>query len=275
MERIFAVNTNTYHGFTVDDALEGIARAGFRYVEIAAVRNWTEHIMPDMPDAEIERIQAKAKSLGLTFIGMSGHCNLMDAERLNDFRANMALAHRLGCKYIVSSTGEAHFGKDEKFADDVLAANIKALIPYLEKYNMTLAIETHGEYGTGESIYNVTKLTGSDRAGVCYDTANCVFYGGVRPEEEVLKCLPALKYVHLKDKVGYDNVWNFPAVGKGELKLAEFIKLVEEHGFDGPYSIEIEYTADFTNRPKVPEDLNVQNQAVQDSYDHLHSLGLI
>ena len=51
MERIFAVNTNTYHGFTVDDALEGIARAGFRYVEIAAVRNWTEHIMPDMPDA--------------------------------------------------------------------------------------------------------------------------------------------------------------------------------------------------------------------------------
>lgn len=157
----------------------------------------------------------------------------------------------------------------------MLAANIKALIPDLEKYNMTLAIETHGEYGTGESIYNVTKLTGSDRAGVCYDTANCVFYGGVRPEEEVLKCLPALKYVHLKDKVGYDNVWNFPAVGKGELKLAEFIKLVEEHGFDGPYSIEIEYTADFTNRPKVPEDLNVQNQAVQDSYDHLHSLGLI
>ena len=47
MTNIFAVNTNTYHGFTVDQALEGIAAAGFKNIEIATVRSWTEHIMPE------------------------------------------------------------------------------------------------------------------------------------------------------------------------------------------------------------------------------------
>ena len=112
MKNIFAVNTNTYHGFTVDQALEGIAAAGFKNIEIATVRSWTEHIMPEYEEAEIARIAKKAADFGLHFVGMSGHCNLMDAERLEDFKKNMALAHRLGAKTIVSSTGEAHFGKD-------------------------------------------------------------------------------------------------------------------------------------------------------------------
>ena len=95
MKNIFAVNTNTYHGFTVDQALEGIAAAGFKNIEIATVRSWTEHIMPEYEEAEIARIAKKAADLGLHFVGMSGHCNLMDAERLEDFKKNMALAHRL------------------------------------------------------------------------------------------------------------------------------------------------------------------------------------
>ena len=56
---------------------------------------------------------------GLDCIALSGHCNLTDETRLNDFRANMALARRFGAQYIISYR-EAHFGKDEAFADDVL-----------------------------------------------------------------------------------------------------------------------------------------------------------
>ena len=74
----------------------------------------------------------------------------------------MALAHRFGAKWIISSTGEAHFGKDERITDDVLIENIKALLPDLEKYGMKLGIEVHGEYGTGEKILNIVKGVGSD-----------------------------------------------------------------------------------------------------------------
>ncbi len=275
MGSIIAVNTNTFHGFSVDQALEATAAAGFKYVELAAVRGWTPHIMPDAGEAELQRVEGKLKDLGLTCIAVSGHCNLTDEARLNDFRDNIALAHRFGAKWIISSTGEAHFGKDEHFTDDILIKNIKALLPDLEKYDMKLGIEVHGEYGTGELIYNVVKGVGSDRVGVNYDTANVVFYGGKVPNEEIKTCLAGVNFVHLKDKVGFDNVWNFPALGKGDIDLVGFIHYINENGYDGPLSIEIEYTGEFTMRDKAEGDYEYVLGILKDSYAYLNENGLI
>ncbi len=275
MKDIISVSTNTYHGFTVDQALEGIAAAGFKYVELTAVRNWTEHIMPELPEEELSRIQTKMKDLGLSCIAVSGHCNLTDPERLNDFRANMALAKRFGASYIISSTGEAHFGKDEAFTDDVLIENIKALVPDLERLGLKLGIEVHGEYGTGESLARIVRGVGSPLVGVNFDTANVVFYGGKDPMDDLKTCVKETNFVHLKDKVGMNNTWNFPAVGKGELKLLEIIQYLKDQGKQLPLSIEIEFTEDFTMRDKVAGDLEKANQAVKDSFDYLHKNRLI
>ena len=275
MKHIVSVSTNTYHGFSVDEALEGIARAGFQYVELTAVRGWTEHIMPDHDEAQLKHVEDKLKDLGLACIAVSGHCNLTDAERLNDFRANMALAHRFGAKWIISSTGEAHFGKDERFADDVLIANLKVLVPDLEKYDLKLGIEIHGEYGTGEKILNLVKGVGSDRVGINYDTANVVFYGGKVPDEEIKTCYEGVNYVHLKDKVGIDNGWNFPAVGSGDLNLTGFLNFLDGKGYEGPLSVEIEFTQDYTMNPKKPGDLAICDKAVQDSFDFFHKSGIV
>jgi sugar phosphate isomerase/epimerase len=274
MKNVVSVSTNTYHGFSVDEALEGIARAGFKFVELTAVRGWTEHIMPDQSEAQLKHVEDKLRELGLSCAAVSGHCNLTDAERLNDFRENMALAHRFGAKWIISSTGEAHFGKDERITDDVLIANIKALVPDLEKYDLRLGIEVHGEYGTGEKILKIVKGVGSDRVGINYDTANVVFYGGKVPNEEVKTCHEGVNYVHLKDKVGFDNGWNFPAVGSGDLDLLGFIGFMREKGYEGPLSIEVEFTADYTMNPKKPGDLAVCDKAVKDSFDFLHAHGI-
>ena len=275
MKRIIAVNSNCYHGYTIEEAVAGIRKAGFHYIELTATKGWTEHVFPDMPFERLLAIQDLLRQNELIPFGMSGHCNLMDAERLEDFKKNMALAHRLGAKAIVSSTGEAHFGKDEKFADDVLIENITTLLPLLEEYDMTLCLETHGEYGTGESLYRIAQGVGSHRVGVCYDTANVVFYGGVRPEEEIKACAYCVKFVHLKDKIGYDNVWNFPAVGSGELKLLDVIEYLNSRNFYGPFSMEVEYTGDFATKEKTEEDLVYVNAQVKSAYEYLASKGLV
>ena len=43
-KRIIAVNSNCYHGYSIEDALEGIHVAGFHYVELTATKGWTEHV---------------------------------------------------------------------------------------------------------------------------------------------------------------------------------------------------------------------------------------
>ncbi|MEG1657372.1 MAG: sugar phosphate isomerase/epimerase, partial [Christensenellaceae bacterium] len=92
MKNIIAVNTNCYHGFSLNEALEGIAAAGFHYVELTAVRGWTEHVMPDMSKEQLEAVKQKMKSLDIQAISLSGHCNLMEEERLEDFERNIELA---------------------------------------------------------------------------------------------------------------------------------------------------------------------------------------
>jgi sugar phosphate isomerase/epimerase len=268
MENKAAINLNSYHGFNVDEALEGAAAAGFRYVELCAVKGWTENVMPDTDKSELDRIKKKMADLNLTALALGGHCNLMDKVRLGDFRKNIALAAEFGCTYIISSAGEAHFGKNEKFVDDILVENIRSLLPDLEKTGITLALEVHGdEYGTGSSLRPVVEKVGSDLFGVNYDTGNALFYGGKLCHEEIKDCYDIVKYVHLKDKIGGSKEWNFPAVGKGELKLGEFMDFLKSKGYKGPYSVEIEYTENFTMNAKKPGDIDIANQAVKDSFD--------
>ena len=44
MGRIIAVNSNCYHGYSIEQAIDGIAAAGFRYIELTATKGWTEHV---------------------------------------------------------------------------------------------------------------------------------------------------------------------------------------------------------------------------------------
>ena len=38
MGRIIAVNSNCYHGYSIEQAIDGIAAAGFRYIELTATK---------------------------------------------------------------------------------------------------------------------------------------------------------------------------------------------------------------------------------------------
>ena len=274
MTNLLLAHTNSYHGFSLEEAIKGIAAAGFKHVELSAVKGWTEHVMPDMSDEDLEGVKRLLADHGITAVALSGHCNLMEEQRLDDFRRSIELAAKLGCRYIVTSTGEAHFGEDEERNDDELIRNIKSLLPSLEKHGIILAIETHGEvYGTGTSLYAITQAVGSELVSVNFDTANCFFWGGAQPMDDIRTCVNGVRYVHLKDKIGPQKEWNFPGSGNGELPLREFIEYMGANGYEGPYSVEIEYTEEFCMRDKdQPGDIDIANKEMADSYKFLSSI---
>ena len=132
MNRIIAVNSNCYHGFSIEEAIAGIKAAGFRYIELTATKGWTEHVFPDQSFERLLEVKDLLDEAGLIPFAMSGHCNLMDTERIGDFIKNIRLAAFFGCDYIVSSIGEAHL-KDNAVADnETVAGYIRALVPHLE-----------------------------------------------------------------------------------------------------------------------------------------------
>ena len=267
MKRKIGVNSNCYHGYRIEEALEGIARAGFHYVELTATKGWTEHVFPDQTFEYLDGLREKMKALKLTPYAMSGHCNLMDRERLEDFIMNIKLAAFFGCEYIVSSVGEAHLQDKEKTSNELVAEHIRLLLPYLEKYGINLVLESHGEHAVGAVLKDITDRVGSGRVGINYDTANVIFYGDVRPEEDIDSCMEDVKYMHLKDKAGETREWNFPALGQGNVDFPQIFWKLRQAGNDCPFSIEIEFT------PDGPGSLEAVNQAVKDSAEYLKGQG--
>ena len=55
-----------HHGFSVDEALEGIAKARFPPRGTDRRARLDQHVMPDMPTEELDRIDEKCGSRGWT-----------------------------------------------------------------------------------------------------------------------------------------------------------------------------------------------------------------
>lgn len=268
MKRIIAVNSNCYHGYSIEEAIEGIQAAGFHYIELTATKGWTEHVFPTMSFNYLCSVQDKLKAADIRPFSMSGHTNLMDTERIGDFLANMRLAAFFGCDYIVSSIGEAHLKDNAVAPNDEVARHIRDLLPYLKQYNLQLVLENHGEHSTGQIIKEIVNLVDSPLVRVNYDTANVIYFAGIDPTQDLPACVDKVAYLHVKDKLEGQGGWNFPALGEGTVDFPKLLNILAAAKNDSPFSIEIEFTK------AGPKDLAEVNQAVKDSASYLKSLGL-
>jgi len=74
-----------------------------------------------------------------------------------------------------------------------------------------------------------------------FDTANIYYYNeGVDVAEEMKKILEYIEGVHLKDSNGKPRTWHFPALGEGIVNFPIVRELLNNRGFFGPFTIEIE-----------------------------------
>jgi sugar phosphate isomerase/epimerase len=268
MGRVIAVNSNCYHKYPVEDAIDGIARAGFSYIELTATKGWTEHVFPSMDFSYLCSVRRRIKDAGLSPFAMSGHTNLMDPGRAGDFLDIMQLAAFFGCGYIVSSVGEAHLADRASAPDEGAAGRISALLPSLREYGLTLALEIHGEHGTGRRMAGIVGMVGSPLVTINYDTANAIFYGGVDLEGDIDYCVDKIGFMHLKDKAGAREEWNFPALGCGCVDFPMIFKKLEGHGNLCPLSIEIEFG------PEGSHGAGEADEAVRRSREYLESVGM-
>jgi len=80
-------------------------------------------------------------------------------------------------------------------------------------------------------------------------------------------CVDKTGYVHLKEKAGGRQAWDFPALGKGYVPFPGIFKMLDDNDNLSPFSIEIEFTAEGA------KDLAEVNQAVMDSAEYLRAQG--
>lgn len=259
-------HTNSYHTYSLEQALDGIAAAGFKYVELSAVRGWTEHVPLDADEKTLGKIQRMLNERGLIAVSLSGHSDLTTKEGLKDALRALDLAERLGIGIMNTAVG-GHYSEQEDEAG--FMANINELADAAAAKNITIGIEIHGDVtGNGKKAAAVIEKIGRPNIRLNYDSANCEFWGDARAEDDLQYALPYLVHSHLKDTVGGYRVWNFPAIGKGRVDFDNLLRQFKRGGYTGPHTVEIE----FKGEPWPP--LEAVNKAMKDSYRALSALGL-
>jgi L-ribulose-5-phosphate 3-epimerase len=258
-----AGHTNSYHTYSFDDALAGIAGAGFKGVELSAVPGWTEHVdLDDDPAA----VRDKLDGYGLEAVSLSGHSDLTTRDGLEHGVKAVRWAGRYGLPVVNTAVG-GHQSADENEA--AFLANINELADAAEAAGVVVALEIHGDIMASSDVtLPLLEKIGRDSVKVNYDTANVEFYSGDTAIEDLPKITGELAHVHLKDTTGGKGNWNFPAIGDGTVDFGRVISILRDAGYSGPYSVEIEFQGE-----PWPS-LDDVNAAMRRSYDRLSSLGL-
>jgi len=241
MERVVLGSTIVFAPYTIDQALEGLAEAGYHACEIGAVKGWFEHIDPDTAsDGEIDRIAGRLADLGLRPVSLSGHAQLQTDEGAARFGRAIDIAAALGMEVVNTYTGDATTEEER----EAYFTNVAALCDRAAGYGLKIGMETDSNMlPTAElGIAILDRINRPDVLGFNYDPGNVVYYAGADPLTDVRFALSRLVHFHFKDKVGGKGVFNFPPPGDGELDMTGLLAILAEAGYTGPISAEVEFS---------------------------------
>ena len=223
--------------YTLEEALRGLAEAGFEHVEIGAVKGFIEHLDPDEPDVEgCRRLLAEH---GLTCVSMSGHAPLHQEIGKRRLTNVLRAGQELGIQVLNTFTGDAE--SPEEIA--AFMANVREIADEAQAAGIRLCIETDSNLlPTAEIGRPILDEIGHDWVQFNYDPGNVRYYTGAVPEQDLEFALDRLGHFHLKDQRGGKDVKDFPPLGEGDVDIPHILRRLRETGFSGPVSMEIEFT---------------------------------
>jgi L-ribulose-5-phosphate 3-epimerase len=260
-----AGHTGSYYSYSANDAFAGIAAAGFKHVELSAVPGAVEHVDVHADPADAKAVLA---DYGLEAVSISGHSILTTQEGLDHGLAVVKWADAYGIPIVNTAVG-GH-APDTEEDEALFLGNIGTLADAAQAAGITIALEIHGDLmASGEKSRPLLERIGHPSIKVNYDTANVEYYAGVSAADDIATIADMVGHVHLKDARGGQGSWDFPAIGEGHVDFEKVLSVLRDAGYDGPYSVEIEFTGTVPWPP-----LEDVNEAMRVSYENLKKLGL-
>lgn len=268
MKNKIGVAAAIYDSFGIEKAFKSTSENGFKFIELVYAKGFVEKLIKkpeEMNKKDLNIILNLSKKYSVNVYAVSVCFYFGDKNAVNRLKKVIDVAKLLGANTIVTDTGEIKEDEDDK--KKVFYKDIKEIANYAMLNDITVCFEIHGGWcSNGKQGAEIIKTINHPNIRLNYDTANVIFYGGGRPEEDIVNALPYMAFMHLKDKSGKDNEWNFPALGEGNINFKKIFNLIKD--YDGPISIEVELTQEEHSLKEI-------NDAYKKSYNFLKRYGYI
>ncbi len=209
------------------EALKELKRAGVNNAEINAPA-----------DGDYAALAKYAADAGVQITTLSSDTQLDDAEQVARLERAIAGAKSLGVSVIFLAAAL----KSASYEQGVEI--LKGLAAKAAQAGVTLSLETHPPFAANAVLAQKTvEAVNSKGLGYNYDTANIYYYNakGIDTVSELKKALPYIRSVHLKESAkGEPFTFDFPVFGAGIVDFAEVFRVLDAHGYTGPYTMELE-----------------------------------
>ena len=213
------------YGKFQDEALDHIKGLGLHYVFMSIPK-------PEEVDAVKQQLDAK----GLKALVVRGDTDLSKEASVEELGVQFETCKRLGVEYMFLSP-KRHDAPFEVIYDRLRkAGNLAA------KNGVILVLETHPDLGTNGEVHVATmKAINHPSVRVNFDTANITYYNhDTDAVTELKNCMEYVATIEVKDHNGAFETWNFPALGEGIVDFPGVFKVLRDHGYSGPVTLEVE-----------------------------------
>lgn len=222
------------------------------------------HVFIHVPPAEqAETIQKQLARHGLKPVVMRGDADLSTETGLGRLAEQLRTCQKMEVKYLFLSV------KRREATEQVIYERLRQAGEIAKQHGVIITLETHPEFGTnGDVQLKTMRRVNHPNVRINFDTGNIHYYNrGTDAPTELRKIIDYVATVEVKDHNGEFESWHFPALGRGKVNLAEVLRILREHGYAGPVTMEIEGIQGVRrNRREVEQD-------IADSAAYLRSLG--
>jgi len=209
--------------------------AGWAHLRQIGVKYVFMSVPPrDEVDAALEKLQG----LGLKPLVLRGSADLSKDTFVEEITPQLAACEKMGVKYMFLSAKRKDTPKERAYE------RLRAAGDVAKRHGVVIALETHPDLGTNGDVQRET-MQGVNHPNirVNFDTANITYYNkDTSAVSELAKSAGFVGTVEFKDHSGGFETWVFPPAGQGAVDLPGVIRLLREHDYAGPVTIEFEGT---------------------------------
>jgi sugar phosphate isomerase/epimerase len=228
-------NTVLFGGYDMETAFKYIAMSGYDGVEVSAIEGMSQHLVLDRWQEIAPEIKRLAQVYNLELLAME-----QPSRDLDKMEKAMQAAVESGIPIINCGPG----GKtDDPSTLQQSLDELGELVKMAERYGITLCVKAH----VGNAVYNtpttlkVMEAISSPNFGIDMDPSH-IYRANENPVEAIAAVISRVKHVHIRDCKGRQQGPGKPemqANGRGDIDLVGYIRVLHEHGYNGPLNLEV------------------------------------
>ena len=220
-------------GWDLARIVDQAANLGFQGVELRGLRG--EFHLPLVPelaaDPDGTRRLFEEKNVELLCLGASATLDSRKPREVAEQKAVLeefiALADRLGCRYVRIFPGEVQRWDNRRLAIGRIANALVSMIPVVSRYNVTLLVENGGDFPGSDDLWFLIDAVGHPSIACCWNQCNGRMVGE-RPTNSLPRLGRSIGFVHVCDATFDEQgvLLEYRPLGEGDLEVVRQIDIL-------------------------------------------------